>query len=64
MPVREVAGAEIYQVVVDRRRNPGFRDFAVVSKIVEGKQTHPRVSFDVNPTSRQILEELAREGCC
>lgn len=60
--VHEVAGAEIYQVVVGSSANPGFRDFAVVSKIVEGKQTHPRVSFDVNPTSRQILEELAREG--
>ncbi len=60
--VREVAGAEIYQVVVGSSANPGFRDFAVVSKIVEGRQTHPRVSFDVNPTSRQILEELAREG--
>ena len=62
VPVREVAGAEIYQVVVGSSANPGFRDFAVVSKIVEGRQTHPRVSFDVNPTSRQILEELAREG--
>ena len=61
VPVREVAGAKIYQVVVGSSANPGFRDFAVVSKIVEGRQSHPRVSFDVNPTSRQILEELARE---
>ncbi len=62
VPVRDVAGAEIYQVVVGSSANPGFRDFAVTSKVVEGRQSHPRVSFDVNPTSRQILEELAREG--
>src|SRR5919109_1319226 len=61
VPVREVAGAEIYQVVIGSSANPGFRDFAVASKMVEGKQTHPRVSFDVNPTSRQILEELAQK---
>jgi aconitate hydratase len=59
--VREVVGAEIAQVVIGSSANPGFRDFAVVAKIVEGRQTHSRVSFDVNPTSRQILEELASE---
>jgi len=61
VPVRDVAGADIYQVVVGSSANPGFRDFAVTSKIVEGRQSHPRVSFDVNPTSRQILEDLAAE---
>jgi aconitate hydratase len=61
VPVRDVAGAEIYQVVIGSSANPGFRDFAVTSKIVEGRQSHPRVSFDVNPTSRQILEELAQK---
>jgi aconitate hydratase len=59
--VSEVAGAEISQVVIGSSANPGFRDFAMASKLVEGRQTHPRVSFDVNPTSRQILEELADE---
>jgi aconitate hydratase len=61
VPVREVAGADIYQAVVGSSANPGFRDFAVTSKIVAGRQSHPRVSFDVNPTSREILEDLANE---
>jgi aconitate hydratase len=30
--------------------------------IVNGRQTHDRVSFDINPTSRQILENLADMG--
>ena len=34
----------------------------MAAKIVEGRRVHPRVSFDVNPTSRQILENLARDG--
>ncbi len=59
VPVREVAGEDIYQVVVGSSANPGLRDFGIVAKIVKGRQTHPRVSFDVNPTSRQTLEALA-----
>ena len=60
--VSEVAGEEIYQTYVGSSANPGFRDFAIAALIVEGKQVHPRVSFDINPTSRQILENLASKG--
>ena len=62
VPVREVEGQEIYQSYVGSSANPGFRDFAVAADIVEGKQVHDRVSFDVNPTSRQILENLMHSG--
>jgi aconitate hydratase len=62
VPVREVAGAEIYQCVVGSSANPGLRDFAIAALIVDGSQTHDRVSFDVNPTSRQTLETLDTEG--
>jgi aconitate hydratase len=61
-PVREVAGPEISQVVIGSSANPGLRDFEVVAHTVEGRQTHDAVSFDVNPTSRQTLEALARSG--
>jgi len=61
-PVREVAGPEIAQVVIGSSANPGLRDFEVVARMVDGRQTHDRVSFDVNPTSRQSLEALARSG--
>jgi len=60
VPVSEVSGREIGQCVVGSSANPGYRDFAVVAKIVEGKQA--KVSLDINPTSRQIFENLAREG--
>jgi aconitate hydratase len=49
-------------VMVGSSANPGYRDFAIVAEIVNGKMAHDRVSFDVNPTSRQILENLARNG--
>ncbi|TFH87161.1 aconitate hydratase [Billgrantia azerbaijanica] len=61
-PVREVAGEAIYQAYVGSSANPGLRDFAVPALMVEGRQVAPGVSFDINPTSRQILENLADQG--
>lgn len=60
--VREVAGKEIYQAYVGSSANPGYRDFAIAAGIVKGKRIQERVSFDVNPASRQILENLVRDG--
>lgn len=62
VPVREVAGREIYQAYIGSSANPGLRDFAVAAAIVEGKQVHDRVSFDITPTSRQILENMIELG--
>jgi aconitate hydratase len=61
-PVREVAGQEIYQAYNGSSANPGYRDFAVVAEMVKGRKVHEHVSFDVNPTSREILAQLVRDG--
>ncbi len=57
--VQEVAGKEVNQVVIGSSANPGLRDFWIVSAIVKDKVVSDRVSFDVNPTSRQTIENLA-----
>ena len=62
VPVREVAGKPISQVVVGSSANPGLRDMAVTAMIVDGRQAHDAVSFDVNPPSRQTLENLGAMG--
>lgn len=62
VPVREVAGTEVGQVVIGSSANPGLRDFAVAAAMVRGRQTDRSLSFDVNPTSRQILTDLTRTG--
>jgi aconitate hydratase len=61
-PVREVAGTEVAQVLIGSSANPGLRDFEIAAAIVADGQTDDGVSFDVNPTSRQLLEELAHSG--
>jgi aconitate hydratase len=62
VPVKEVAGRPIYQSMIGSSANPGLRDFAVAAEIVAGKQVFPGVSFDINPTSRQILENMVELG--
>jgi aconitate hydratase len=62
VPVREVAGREIYQSYIGSSANPGLRDFAITALMIDGQRVHSRVSFDVNPTSRQILENLIQLG--
>jgi len=58
VPVSEVAGKPISQVVIGSSANPGLRDFWNASAIVEDKSISPEVSFDVNPTSRQIMQNM------
>jgi len=60
--VAEVAGEDVYQAYIGSSANPGYRDFAVPAMMVDGRRTHPGVSFDINPTSRQILENLSLHG--
>lgn len=61
VPVREVAGKDIYQSMIGSSANPGMRDFAIAAMVVGDQCVNPRVSFDINPSSRQILENLAAQ---
>lgn len=58
VPVSEVAGKKISQVVIGSSANPGLRDFWIAGAIVKGKATDDDVSFDINPTSRQIIQNM------
>lgn len=62
VPVREVEGREIYQSYIGSSANPSYRDFWITSEIVRGRRLHDDVSFDINPTSRQIIENMVKNG--
>jgi len=62
VPVSELADTAIYQSYIGSSANPGFRDFAIVAEIVKDKQIADGVSFDINPTSRQLLTDLVQES--
>lgn len=62
VPVSEVAGEPLHQAYIGSSGNPGYRDFAVVANMVKGQRVSDGVSLDINPSSRQVLATLIREG--
>ena len=62
VPVCEVAGTKVDQVIIGSSANSGFRHLMVAAKILEGKVIHPEVSLHINPGSRQILENVIERG--
>ncbi|MEK7841817.1 MAG: aconitase family protein, partial [Deltaproteobacteria bacterium] len=42
--------------------NSSFRDLMIVCKALEGKKVHPDISLEINPGSRQVIENVILEG--
>ncbi|MEW6219239.1 MAG: aconitate hydratase [Thermodesulfobacteriota bacterium] len=61
-PVRAVAGRPVAQVLVGSCSCSGLPDLTLAARVLAGRQVHPAVSFEVNPGSRQVLENLAAQG--
>lgn len=64
VPVREVAGTPVTQVVVGSCTNGRLNDMEQVAKAFEGKHVHPDVNTLVVPASRDILDEMEKRGWC
>lgn len=56
--VSEVEGTPVAQVIVGSSVNSSFRDLMIVCKALEGKTVDPNVSFEINPGSRQVIENV------
>lgn len=62
VPVREVAGKEVAQVLVGSCTNSSIRDLTVVAKTLENHEVSKDLSFEINPGSRQVLENITAQG--
>ena len=62
VPVREAAGLKVDQTIVGSSVNSSFRDLMVVAGIVEGRHAAPWTSLNINPGSRQVIENVAARG--
>jgi aconitate hydratase len=60
--VTEVEGVKVDQVIVGSSVNSSFRDLMTVCKILDGRKVAPHVSFNINPGSRQVLENVAAQS--
>ena len=60
--VSEVAGKPLSQVLVGSCSNSSLRDLMVVAKVLEREEIDSNVSFEINPGSRQVLENITAQG--
>jgi len=60
--VRSMKEIAVDQVCLGSCTNSSYKDLATVARILKGKVAHPDVSFILAPGSRQVLENLARDG--
>jgi aconitate hydratase len=60
--VKDVEGIRVDQVIVGSSVNSSFRDLMTVCRVTEGKRIADHVSFNINPGSRQVLENVGAQG--
>jgi aconitate hydratase len=60
--VREIEGLDVDQVCLGSCTNSSYTDLMKVAHILKGKKVHPNVSFVVAPGSKQVIENIERDG--
>lgn len=64
VPVREVAGTPVTQVVVGSCTNGRINDMEQVARAFKGRKVHPEVNTLVVPASQDVLDEMEARGWC
>jgi len=62
VPVREVEGIKVDQVVIGSCTNSSFVDLKRSAVLLEGRRIHPDVIFAVAPGSKQVLELITSDS--
>jgi aconitate hydratase len=62
VPVREVAGESVEQVIIGSCTNGAYEDILPSAKMLEGREVAKHTEMIVAPGSKQASEMLAREG--
>jgi len=60
--VRSMKEIAVDQVCLGSCTNSSYKDLVTVAKILKGRVAHPDVSFILAPGSRQVIDNLARDG--
>jgi len=60
--VRDVEGIAVDQVCIGSCTNSSYTDMMTVAHILKDKKVHPNVSFVIAPGSKQVLENITRDG--
>ncbi|DAC72318.1 MAG TPA: aconitate hydratase [Thermoplasmata archaeon] len=60
--IRDIQGLSVDQVCIGSCTNSSYTDMMTVAHILKDKKVHPNVSFVVAPGSKQVLENITRDG--
>ncbi len=60
--IRDIEGLDVDQVCIGSCTNSSYTDMMTVAHILKDKKVHPNVSFVVAPGSKQVLENITRDG--
>jgi aconitate hydratase len=60
--VKELSGMKVNQVCIGSCTNSSYKDLMTVAKILKGKKVYTAVSLVISPGSKQVIENLAKEG--
>jgi aconitate hydratase len=60
--VKDLEGLPVEQVLIGSCANSSLRDLLIASHALQGRRVHPGVSLEINPGSRQVLENLILAG--
>ncbi len=62
VPVKELEGLKIDQIIIGSCTNSSLRDLATVAHILKSREIHPGVSVAISPGSRLGLHHLSKSG--
>jgi aconitate hydratase len=60
--VKKLKKLKVNQVCVGSCTNSSLTDLMVTAKLLKGKRIHPDVSMTITPGSKQVFEEIAKNG--
>jgi aconitate hydratase len=60
--IRDIEGLAVDQVCIGSCTNSSYTDLMTVATILKDRKVHPNVSFIVAPGSKQVLENITRDG--
>jgi len=60
--VKDLKGMEVDQVCLGSCTNSSYKDLMTVAQVLKEKTAHPNVSFVIAPGSRQVLQNIEKDG--
>ncbi|MDO9576544.1 MAG: aconitate hydratase [Candidatus Cloacimonadales bacterium] len=60
--VKEIGEIDVDQVCLGSCTNSSYTDMMTVAEILKGQKLHPNISFVVAPGSKQVIENIIKDG--